>query len=102
MSPDDAGDDREYPCLVRVTDGHDAVFSTHVRLHSIILHTTSSNLLIHNLGPLIRRRSLPHRLWHPPQKRVFYHAPKTGQETRENESRSCCRAKETRHGGHHT
>lgn len=38
MSSADADETKEYPCLVRVTDGHDANFSTHVRLVTICAH----------------------------------------------------------------
>lgn len=73
MSTDPADDTKEYACLVRVTDGKEANFSTKVcALFSLLqlnqpypqvesghleqFHTTYGNILKSSMSPLLRKR----------------------------------------------
>lgn len=59
-------DDREYPCLVRVTDGDKAQFSTKVRLIQSKLITNLEIKFVYCTGRTRATRLIPRNIWKPP------------------------------------
>ena len=91
-----ADSDKEYPCLIRVSDGDKVKFSTKVCLIQSNLVINSYIYHIGRTGPI---RRIPRNLWKPPQN-IHEHPQKARQKTRKATSRGSCQTQKAHDRSH--